>query len=98
MKAANCREINVKWGDENEAQRLLVRNSREARLEESAQDLWEPYEYSNRFGDHLTNGLGHKSATIDGVYGILIPCKKVWTLKKARVLTAEVEVAHDTSL
>ena len=49
---------------------------------------WEPEEYSKRFGDYLTNGHGHKATTVDGVFGILIPGRKVWKLKKARVMPA----------
>lgn len=42
MMAAGSRDIIVKWGEEQEVKRLLVRNSREARLEEPEMELWEP--------------------------------------------------------
>ena len=58
--------------------------------------MWDPRDYANQFGDHLTNGLGHKWADLgDGVQGILVPGKRVFKIKRARVLSAEIHQVAD---
>ena len=52
-------------------------------------------DYEKEFGNYQTNGLGHKYVDWGSVAGILVPSKRVWKIKRAKVMTAEIEQVMD---
>jgi len=57
--------------------------------------VWSVAEYEKQFGNVNTNGLGHKAVAWGNVMGILVPGKRVWKIKRSRVMTAETKTLVD---
>ncbi len=52
-------------------------------------------DYRREFGDWKTNGLGHKYIDWGTVRGVLMPGRRVWKVKRARVVTPEIRETVD---
>lgn len=70
-----------------------MRQSQECRLEEPEDEVWDEAEYRKVFGDPAANG--HQRVDWGDCKGIRVPGKRVWKVKRARVLSAEIETVHD---
>ena len=94
---AQSYDIQVRWGSDDDAKRLQMERSKEARLEAPDDEVWNLEDYMLEHGDFRTNGLGHKWVDYgDGCAGVLVPGKRIWRVKRAKVMRASIIEDFDT--
>ncbi len=96
MQEAGTIGIVVRWGDESSARSLVRRQAQEVRLEDPEDQIMMHADYEAKYGDFRSNGLGHKEVNWGSVRGILIPGARIWKVKRARIMTAEIQETMDT--
>lgn len=88
-------DVVVRWGSESEAKTLIQRMQQEVRVEEPEDIIMPADDYQRMHGDWRSNGKGHRFVQMGNVSGILIPGPKLFRVKRARVMVAEVRTETD---
>lgn len=96
MKQHQDHAVTVKWGSQDEVRQLVTRQARETRIEDPEDQVFPLDDYIREHGDYRTNGLGHKYVDWGEVKGVLVPGKRIWRVKRARVMSAEIQSVVDS--
>ena len=95
MRQNKSHDIKIKWGDESSVRKLVMKTAAETRLCEPEDEIIPLEDYIKEHGDYRYNGLGHRYIDWGSVKGVLIPGKRVWKVKRAKVMKAEIQEEVD---
>lgn len=99
---AKCKEagsytVQIKLNDVDCAeQRILVRKRKLVSIDAPVDEVWDVDDYEKEFnGPCETNGHGHRKGTLEGVYGVIVPGKKVTKIRRRTEIGTEMEIVLD---
>jgi hypothetical protein len=95
IKEAGSYTVQIKVSDMDQVQKLLSKKRKVLGVEGPVDEVWEPDDYETEYGNWRTNGKGHRKGTIEGVWGIVVPGKRVTKIRRKTELSVELEGVVD---
>jgi hypothetical protein len=94
--SSNNRSARMQWAKvAEEKKRLKSEQKYESRVEEPEDEVIPEDDYKRLHGDPDCNGLGHRRISLPSCpQGVVVPGRKVWKIKRARINSASLETVH----
>ena len=80
---------------DEEKSKVTHKRKAECMLAEPEDQIWDVETYEEENGDPATNGLGHTKGTFEGIFGVLVPAKKIWKIQRRKGVEAAIDTTID---